>query len=240
MKDRIVTWCWLLLLVVLAVGDARAGVVSFLMEGTYSTSDANLSVAAGTPFTITGSYDTSVQPWVGAYVRPDTLLRYGPMADMTFGDSTLGFVTYDVSSLISHDYGLLHDIAQTYNAHPQPFNAGDIAECSYVSVLDWPYPYQDLSGYGLAVIDDYYALSATFYPSYMSGSGSVNYDWREVTTPDGSGGSVVVWEHRVLDFTVNDFRITNTPNPVPEPATAFLLGTGMLCLAAFRSKRLKR
>lgn len=239
-KEGIVTLCWLLLLVVPAVGDARAGVVNFLMEGTYSTSDASLSVAAGTPFTITGSYDTSQQPWVGTYVRPDTLLRYGPMADITFGDPTLGFVTYDYSSLISHDYGLLQDIAQTFSAHPQPFSAGNIAECSYITALDCPHPYQDLSGFGLAVIDDFYELSATFFPSYMSGSGFVSYGWWEVTTPDGSGGSVVVWEHRVLEFAVTDFRITGTPNPVPEPATMFLLGSGVLCLAGFGSKRLRR
>lgn len=228
MRDRIVVLCCFLLLVGSTGDAARAGVVNFQMDGTYTNSDVTLSIAAGTPFTITGSYDTDLQPWVGKYVGPGQPLQYETIPDQ----SVPGVISYDCSQLISHDYGLLQEISQTYHADPKPFNVNEEADAEYLEVWDGLWG----SDRRLKILDGYYQFDASVDLSKPQRTGVIDYGWYELHTPQGGGFELVEWKHRDLTFDVTDFRTTNAPNPVPEPATVLLLGSSLLCLAALRSK----
>lgn len=170
---------------------------------------------------------------------------FDPLADPFFFDVFVGF-GFDVVNLNNVSY-LGYTLGPDYNPAPAPFG-DDLSGLVDVSAAT---PFNRLNSFP-SDPDDWntfngfnITLATLEFQAGTAGSGSLGIygDYPDPPLGPGVYEGLVYWDaflnHYGFDIDESiDFEIN--VQPIPEPATMFLLGTGLIGLVGFGKKKLKK
>lgn len=211
--------------------NANAALYNFTIEGTFAEVDPNLA-STSNPFIITGSYESSLQPEV-VYGDGST----GELEDILVDFQPYYYMFRDYSAVTSLDFSVLDEITSEYTT-AQPFNGSEVADGTYSINEEQYISGMSLNFWALIDISDYYELSITHDLISGVSSGFIRYNYYEEITGDYPDGIYTrTWKNSTLELNIDNVEITS---PVPEPATMFLLGSGIIGLSGFRTRRFKK
>lgn len=209
--------------ILLFVNSAHAVIVNFVIEGTYdetlmdSTGTAAI-FSAGDSFSVTGSYDTTLQPVVET--KGNGMFA---MAD--------GFIE-DYSGIVSLTHNIpLAAINANYPSSASGsvvgFDNNDVKNGEFITSYSFPVTGQNL--------DIYSNFTHVFMRAYHIGATTVQDGWLEYNfheTVTGTTLPVYKWEHDEIALNVTRFETS----VVPIPAAIYLFSSGLVGLLGLRFK----
>ncbi len=215
--------------------SAYATIINFTIEGTYDetlldSTGSNALFSAGDSFNILGSYDDGLQPSLETKGDGITVLT-----DKTWG----GFIDIDYSLIVN----LTSDIpfADINNYYPSAdsgtvmgFNDSDYKNGSY---------FTDSTILGISALSlDIYSNYTHLFLEDIQGtlSGSLKFNFHETSKQNGDF-TLYNWANDTINLNVTSFQTSQSPSPVPEPASMLLFGTGLAGLISTKIRiRMKK
>jgi hypothetical protein len=217
----------LIAVILLGSSSAHAVIVNFVIQGTYDETLMNSTgtaaiFSAGDTFSVSGSYDTTLQPAVETKGNGIVTMVDGGMVDY----SRVVSLTHNIPlAAINANY------PSAAGGIVTGFSDGDVKNGAYITNYSIVTTGQNL--------DIYSDFTHIFLRTYLYGSttvqdGWLEYNFHEEVTPSGPL-THYDWVHDTIALNITSFQTS----VVPIPAAIYLFGTGLAGLLGLRF-RLKR